>query len=577
MVRAAIASLCLLTGCYSGLAGENSDDASDDGASFGPDDASASVGESGSDDDAGDTGEGEAADVPVPMRRITRAQFLQSTRDLLAIAAWTPSTTLPDDGLNEEEFQLPNMRAATVSTPPQDYERYRVAAKEAAAFAFATDEDVTARLGCTPSGTDDPCLRSYLARLAERAWSRPVADDDPVFAALFSVLVDAHTRMGSIRDGLQWFASTLLQSPEFLYVYPTPDVSDPTRIDDYSRARLLALMFRDSVPDDMLLDRARAGELGDDAVYHAEIDRLIGEMIDDPTRRSAVHRFFGDWWSTNVIASIGKDPGEFPEFDAALRASMEREIDAWLDDILFARPGDFRRVLVSDQLWVDAELAALYGIPGEFGPDLVAVPIDADNPRSGLLSTAAFTSVMAHPAQTSPAARGKFISERLLCLSIPPPPPGVSTELPAPQGPETKRERFARHTTDPECFGCHQLMDPLGLALEEFDGIGRHRLTETVMWDGAEHELPLELAGDLAGVPFANSKQMAAVIADDPRFAGCVTRQLLRQMLGREIENDEDALVDALTTTFADADHDFLELMREAATHEIFTAFEEGE
>ena len=576
MVRVAIASLCLLTGCYSGLAGGN-DGASDDAASLGTDDASASVGEDGSDDDAGDSGEGEAAGVPVPMRRITRAQFLQSTRDLLAIAAWSPSTDLPDDGLNQEQFQLPNMRAGTVSTPPQDYERYRVAAKEAAAFAFATDDDVTARLGCAPTGTDDPCLRSYLVALAERAWSRPIADDDPVFAALFGVLVDAHTRMGSMPDALQWFASTLLQSPEFLYVYPTPDVGDPTRIDDYSRARLLALMFRDSVPDEILLARARAGELADDAVYDAEIDRLIAEMIDDPTRRGAVHRFFGDWWSTNVIGSIGKDPGEFPEFDAALRASMEREIDAWLDDILFARPGDFRRVLVSDRLWVDAELASLYGIAGDFGTELVAVPIDADSPRSGLLSTAAFTSVMAHPAQTSPAARGKFISERLLCLSIPPPPPGVNTELPAPEGPETKRERFARHTTDDQCFGCHQLMDPLGRAREEFDGNGRHRLTETVMWEGEEHVLDLELAGDLAGVPFANSKEMAAVIADDPRFATCVTRQLLRQLLGREIDSDEVALVEGLTARFADADHDFLELMREAAAHEIFTAFEEGE
>jgi hypothetical protein len=575
MVRATIVSLCVLTGCYSGLGGGPSQGATADDGASGPPDAT-DVSDGSGDDDGGDTGDADAALTPVPMRRLTRAQFVQSTRDLLAIADWTPAAQPPDDGLNEEEFQLPNMRAATVSTPPQDFEGYRVVAKEAAAFAFATDDDVTARLGCAPTGPDDPCVRSYLVALAERAWARPVAEDDPVFVALLAVADDGHTRLGTVRAGLQWFATTLLQSPEFLYVYPTPDADDPSQIDGYSRARLLALMFRDSVPDEVLLARARAGELTDDAVLHEEIDRLIGEMIDDPARRGAVHRFFGDWWSTNVIASIGKDPDAFPMFSETLRASMAREIDAWLDDILFARPGDFRRVLVSDQLWVDAELAALYGIPGEFGSELVPVPIADDSPRSGILSTAAFSSVMAHPAQTSPAARGKFISERLLCLTIPPPPPGVDTELPAPEGPETKRERFARHTTDPTCFGCHQLMDPAGLSLEEFDGIGRHRLTESMVYDGVEYELPLELAGELADVPFANSKEMAAVLADDPRFVGCVTRQLLRQALGRDIGDDEQEMLDGLAASFADADYDFLELMREAAMHEIFTAFEEG-
>jgi hypothetical protein len=574
MVRASVLPLCLLVACYSGTSEAPS------AASAGADDESGAEGDGSGDDDgsAADDGadDGSLQAGPVPMRRLTRAQFLQSTRDLLAIPEWEPETALPNDGLNEEEFQLPNMVAATVTTTSLDFSRYRGLAKEAVEVAFVDDAQMEARMGCMPAGADDACVLEYLAATCERAWSRPIGPDDPVLAALSSVVADGQERLGSVRLGLQWAVASIVQSPEFLYVYPASDPEVPGVMDGWSRARTVALMFRDSIPDDTLLARARDGELSDDDVLREEIDRLIAEMKDDPSRRGAVERFFAEWWSTNVIDAIGKDPEAFPEFTDALKASMGEEIDAWLGDILFERPGDFRRVLVSDRLWVDDELAALYGIPGTFGTEPEPVDLPPDSPRSGLFSTAAFLSVMAHPAQTSPAARGKFISERLLCLQIPPPPPGVDTTIPPPEGAETKRDRFVRHTSDPTCAGCHQLMDPMGLSLEEFDAIGRFRDTETVVFDGETHELPLDTTGELGGVAFADSKEMAAVIAEDPRFVECVTRQLLRQALGRELEAEEAEAVLDISERFAESGYDYLALMREAAMHEIFTAFEEG-
>jgi hypothetical protein len=572
MVRRIALSLCLSAGCYSGHSEGPDQDA--EGVDDGADGADGADGGGGTADDGG--GPGIAAGA-VPMRRMTRAQFVQSTRDLLQIPQWVPEAALPDEGLNEEEFQLPNMVSATVTTTSLGYSRYRAVAKEAVGLALATDADMTARLGCTPTGAEDPCVREYLTLTAERAFSRAVPADDAVLATLLDVVADGETRLGSVRLGLQWALISLVQSPEYIYFFPAEDPDAPGVMDDYSKARSISLMFRDSIPDEELLARARAGELSDPAVVEAEIDRLIEEMIDDPSRRTAVERFFSEWWSSNVIEALGKDPTAFPEFDDDLKLAMKHELDAWLADILFDRRMDFRSVLVSDRLFVNDRLAALYGIEGEFGPELQATDLAADSPRSGLLTMGGFLSVMAHPALTSPAARGKFISERLLCLRIPPPPPNVDATIPPPEGPETKRERFERHTTDPTCAGCHALMDPSGLALEEFDAIGRFRESETVVFDGQTYELDLDTTGQLGGVAFSNSREMSAVVAEDPNFAACVTRQLLRQSLGRELDDDQEAALDELVERFSDSDYDFLALMRATAMHGIFTAFEEGQ
>jgi hypothetical protein len=571
MVRATILGVCLLTGCYSGLGDASIASSSEGEGGTGVDGPSDADG-GGSDEDTGESFDA----APVPMRRLTRAQFVQSTRDLLAIPQWAPQSDLPDDGLNYEEYQLPNMQASVLTTTGEDYDKYRALAKEAAELAFATDDEMITRMGCTPVAPDDACVRDYLAATAERAFSRVVPGDDAVLASLLSVVEEGHAQLGSVRLGVQWALVALVQCPEFLYVYPSADPDRPGVMDGYSRARVVALMFRDSIPDEVLLARARTGELGDDAALREEIERLIDEMIAEPAQRIAVERFFGEWWGTNVIEAIGKDPIAFPEFDDDLRASMRAEIDALVADIVFDRRGDFHRVLVSDRLWVDDELAALYGIPGAFGSEPQPVSIEADNPRSGLLSTAAFSSIMAHPSQTSPAARGRFVTERLFCERIPPVPPGVDTTIPPAEGPETKRQRFVRHTSDPTCASCHALMDPMGLALEEFDGIGRHRRSETVSFDGQSYEVPLDTTGEIGGVEFADSKQMAALVAEDPRFVECVTHQLLNHALGRELGAAELPALADIGDRFAESGYDYLVLMREAAVHRIFIAFEEG-
>jgi|GEM_PF-5112740 len=297
-------------------------DGVDDGA-----DGSAEAADGADDSDGGTADSDGNADFELgvtPMRRLTRAQFLQSTRDLLAIPNWVPMTELPDEGLNQEEFQLPNMVAATVTTTTLDYNRYGDLAKEAAAFAFASDADVESRLGCAPTGEVDECVRAYLLALAERAWGRRVDADDPVLAAFIGVSQDGAAKLDSVRLGVQWAVGSLLQSPEYLYVYPTPRADDDGTMDDHSLARVLALAFRDSVPDAELLELARANELHRTEVLEQQVDRLIAELLDDPSRRRAMLRFFDEWWSMNLVEAVGKDVETFPEFNESLRIAMRR-------------------------------------------------------------------------------------------------------------------------------------------------------------------------------------------------------------------------------------------------------------
>ncbi|MBV1860457.1 MAG: DUF1592 domain-containing protein [Nannocystaceae bacterium] len=565
--------ILLSSGCYSGF---NADQGSGEPTAGGSDSqADPTAGETG--DESGGSSTGNDPDAPVggagptPMRRLTSAQYLASARDLLEMPQWTPTTELPNDGFNEEEFQLSNMLAAGVSTTIVDYGRYRDLAKEAAEAALPDDVAMTQLLGCTPSSVTDTCARTWIGELCERAWSRPVSEGDAVLEAIVASALDGEERLGTVRAGLWWAVSSVLQSPEFLYVYPVAQPGNPSQMDDYSVARQLALTFRDSVPDRELLDLAADGELSDPVVLEAQVDRMIANMVADPEHRGAVQRFFDEWWSMNVVEHVGKDPESYPEFTETLRTAMKHEVELWIADLVFKSRDDFRTILFTDRTYVNAELAALYGIEGIEGDAFQAVELSADSHRTGLLTTGAFLSVMSHPSLTSPAARGKFVSERLLCLKIPPPPGSVDTSIPPGTKPETKRERFVRHTTDPVCAGCHVMMDPSGLALENFDAVGRYRLEETVEFDGVTHELPIDPAGDILGDSFSDGREMAELLSESDGFSQCITRQLMRQTFGREIEGDELDTAERLAETFAEHHYDFLELMRAVALHPNFT------
>jgi len=326
-----------------------------------------------------------------------------------------------------------------------------------------------------------------------------------------------------------------------------PDPNDPSgtrwRYTSIEMASRLSYLLWDGPPDDELLAVGEQGELVESSVVADQVTRLLA----DDRARPALGRFFAQWLGLAATDGLVKDPDVYPAASPALYADMRGEIERLVEDLVFERGGSVGALLTTRETYVTDELATLYGV--DSGPDrddegFAPVSLPADGDRAGLLGTAAVLATNARVTRTSPTLRGLFVRQRLLCDSLPPPPPDVDAELPEPSGgqqPQTMRERLAQHSEDPACAGCHQAVDPLGLALEHYDGLGRFRQTD----DG----LALDVSGELDGTAFEGRAGLVDALRDDVRLTACFARQVYRYATGHVEGADEAGLVASLAGT----------------------------
>jgi hypothetical protein len=214
--------------------------------------------------------------------------------------------------------------------------------------------------------------------------------------------------------------------------------------------------------------------------------------------------------------------------------------------------------------YVEEQLAGVYGFEGVTGSTPVAITFPTDWARGGLLTTGAFLASQARATRTSPTVRGLYVAERLLCRHVSPPPPGVEVNPPMGTGSEavTMRDWLTKQHVNEECAGCHDQMDPLGLAFEHFDGIGRYRADDQGM--------ALDVTGALDGVDFDGAQGLAKVLQDHPETSQCVVRQFYRQALGHHESGDEQWLIDELNQGFVSDKRDFRSLVRRIVTSDAF-------
>ena len=263
--------------------------------------------------------------------------------------------------------------------------------------------------------------------------------------------------------------------------------------------------------------------------------------------------FFSELLSTDDIENVTKDLTVYPSVSANLLSSMRGEVDRLTADIVFERDDSVLEFLDTQETFVDAELAALYGVDVPEGTDaegFARVTLPSSESRRGVLGTGAFLAAFARQSRTSPTLRGLFILERLLCREIPPPPPDAEGELPEP-GPlaGTMREQLEAHRNNPSCAACHELVDPMGLALEHFDGLGEHRETD----EGRT----IDASGNLDGVEFVGLDGLAQSLHDNPAVGPCLAEHLYQFAVGVQPEpsGDEYARIDALASDFVDDGH----------------------
>ena len=387
------------------------------------------------------------------------------------------------------------------------------------------------------------CARKIVARFAERAFRRPLREDE--LERLLRVFGLANERGESFERAIQVTLATVLVSPQFLYLVEPEEASDDRLLSEYELATRLSYFLWSSMPDDELFREARNGTL------RRNLRGQVARMLDDPKSSALVRNFAGQWLQLRKLAGVAPDRELFPEFDDALRAAMREETEQFFADVM-RRNASVLEFLEAGHTFVNERLARHYGIEGVSGAEFRQVAL-AGRQRGGLLTQASVLTVTSNPNRTSPVKRGQWILEQLLATPPPPPPPDVpklDENNDAAQA-ATLRERLEVHRSKAECAACHQRMDPLGFALENFDAIGRWRTT-----DG---DLPVDSSGKLTdGRKFGDAKDLAQLLKAEPkRFCRALIRSLFMYALGRGIDSQDRVTIEAIRRQLVSNDYRF--------------------
>ena len=376
---------------------------------------------------------------------------------------------------------------------------------------------------------EEPCAEKIISALAHRAFRRPVSDSDvkPLLA-----LYERGRREGTFENGVEMALRAMLVSPDFLFrIERDPAGLAPGsvyRVNDFELASRLSFFLWSSIPDDELLNLAEQGKLKDPAV----LSRQVSRMLDDNRSKSLVSNFAGQWLYLRNLAQVKPDPDEFPEFDSSLRQSLQRETELFFTEILRSnRP--VTELLDSNFTFVNQRLAEHYGISNVYGSQFRRMAVTDPN-RGGLLGQGSILTVTSYPNRTSVVQRGKWILENLLGAPPPPPPPDVPNLKPHGQDGNllTMREQMEQHRSNATCAACHSRMDPLGFALENFNGIGKWRTKDADRIIDASGKLPDGTQFDgVAGL------KHALLTSRREDFIATVAERLLTYALGRGLES----------------------------------------
>jgi mono/diheme cytochrome c family protein len=382
---------------------------------------------------------------------------------------------------------------------------------------------------CKPATAADEsaCAGRILSSLGRLAYRKPVDK------ATLGTLMDFYTRgheHGGFDGGIESALQFILASPEFLIRFE-PDPANTAsntayHLDDLAVASRLSFFLWSSIPDDQLLTAASQGKLKDPAVLEQQVKRMLA----DQRSKSLIANFAEQWLHLRNLKNSNPDLQAFPDFDDNLRQSMKEETELFFESIM-REDRSVMDLMNADYTFVNERLARHYGISGVYGSQFRRVKVSDEN-RRGLLGQASILTVTSYPNRTSPVERGKWILTNLLGVPPQPPPPNVPPLQDSSSDGKvlSLRERMEQHRANPVCAGCHRQMDPIGFALENFDGVGHYRTTE----DGARI--------DPSGTLFNGAKLdgiaglRRALVAKPDIFAGVMTEKMLTYALGRGLE-----------------------------------------
>lgn len=507
---------------------------------------------------------GATSPVPQPdsrivgMRRISEAQYRNSIADIfgpdIRVAGRFEPIVRP-----VHELIASGARAAAIS--PTGLENFDAMARVIAAQVF--DASHTAQfVPCQPADAkraDDACARAVLAPLGRYLFRRPLsASEQAYYVRLASI---ASGKAGSFTKGLELSLGAMLVAPDFLYAIERAERDraspDGWRIDSHSRATRLAMTLWNSTPNEAMLKLAEQGRLTDPA----QLSALAGQMVQSPRFEQGVRAFFSDMLLFEKFDELAKDAVIYPVFSPEVAAALPEQVLRTITDHMLTRNGDYRALFTTKRTFITRVLGPLYQVPVRNSKGWEPFEFGADEDRAGLLGTAGFLSLYAHSGRSSPTLRGRAVREVLMCQPVPNPPGNVNftaVQDVTNKAMPTARIRLNEHALDPECAACHEITDPIGLALERFDGIGSARTTE--------NDAPIDVSGFVDGVYFEGAGGLGKTIAQSPATPECLASRALEYATGRPVWDK--TLIQSLNRNFAQNGHTIRALFLQVVTRD---------
>ena len=502
------------------------------------------------------------------MRRLTVEQFKNVVADLFGADIRIGGRFEPD--LRVEGLLA--VGASHVSVTDAGLEQYDLMARTIASQ-VVDEAHRMLTIPCAPvdvTKPDDTCAQHFFEKSGKFVFRRPLTEvqvDHYVKAAN-----EATTIIGDFYDGLSMSLAAMLTSPQFLFIQqriePDPSDRDGFRLDTYSKASQLSFFLWNSMPDAQLFAAAESGALHTQKGMEAQVRR----MIDSPKLEEGMRAFFIDNFRFDEFATLTKDAQLFPKFDAGVAAAAREQTLRTLMRLLLEEREDYRKVFTTRKTFLTPELGAIYQVPvASEGPNGAPAPwqpyeFDMSDPRAGgILTHISFTGLHSPPGRGSPTFRGIAVREVMLCQEIPAPPAVVSFDFFLDENNEefkTARQRLLKHDELPECAGCHKLMDPVGLAFENFDGAGAFRLRE--------NGVLIDPSGDIDGRPFEDAAGLGVAIQNGPAAAECLVSRLASYARGRQPARGERTWIAALEEDFAKYGYRLPDLMQRIASSEEF-------
>lgn len=488
----------------------------------------------------------------VVMHRLNFSEYNNTVHDLLKTNIRLPDSFPPDDSA----YGFDNV-AEILSVTDVHLGHYQATAVALANEALSPGHR-EALVTCDLASQKEACVTTVLSSFVPRAWRRPLTEADR--SRLVQLYTSRVAAGDSSDEALGRVFQVVLLSPRFLFRIEDnrdPMATAPRALDGYELASRLSYFVWSSMPDEELFRAAAANELTNEDNIRAQVRRLMS----DPKSAAFIQNFGAEWLDQRNLDNIAPDPTVFKTFDEDLRNAMRQETLLLFREVASgAIPAG--QLLTANFSFMNDRLATHYGLPAVGSKTPVRTTVSRQ--RGGLLTNASLLSVLAHSNETAPVLRGKWILGQLLCQDVPPPPPNVPKE-PEAMPAQSRRERLKAHRVETVCAGCHSLMDPLGLSLEQYDGVGAMRTTD--------NGVAIDTADTFAGLgSFSGPQQLADLIAQSPDYARCITQHVFVYGLGRsQRDNDYDtSVIDAATQIFVDQGNRFPDLIETLVLSNVF-------